>query len=158
MIGEVSFKTPQAMPWGWNPAATFLTAYNAQVKERRDQQEFQLGMEIEKILLPSKIAKAEYEMKKFQMDSEILERIYRNQTAALDQSYSGIKSAIGGSRGSGGSGASSNVAGNGGSSNQAQSRYGGGVANMVQNYLQGGAVPSGGGGKILGQGHTGDDY
>lgn len=100
-----------APPWGWNPAATFLTAYNAQAKERRDQQEFQLGMEIERILLPAKIAKAEYDVKKFEMDAQVLERIYRNQTAALDQSYSGIKSAIGG--------ASSNVAGNGGSSNQA---------------------------------------
>lgn len=113
-----------APPWGWNPAATFQTAFNNAREEQRAQQEFQLGMEIEKILLPAKIAKAEYDVKKFEMDAQVLERIYRNQTAALDRSYSGIKSAIGGSRGSG---ASSNVAGNVGSSNQAgvyQSRFG----------------------------------
>lgn len=104
-----------APPWGWNPAATFLTAYNTQAKERRDQQDFQLGMEIEKILLPAKIAKAEYDTKKFTYDAQLLEKIYRTQSAALDRSYQGVTSAVGGS------GASSNVAGNGGPGNQSSS-------------------------------------
>lgn len=117
-------------PWGWNPAATFQTAFNSAREEQRAQQEFQLGMELEKILLPAKIAKAEYDTKKFQMDAQVLERIYRNQTAALDQSYSGIKSAIGGG-GSRGSGSGSNAAGNvvGGTP---QSRYGFGAKLTTQ--------------------------
>jgi hypothetical protein len=138
-------------PWGWNPVATFQTAYNDAQEEKRAQQEFDLGMQLEQILLPAKIAKAEYDTKKFAYDSKLLERIYRTQSAALDNSYRGVTSAVGGGQGGGGGGNNAPAA--------PTSRYGGGVANMVQNYLQGGAVPSGGsGGKILGQGHTGDDY
>lgn len=117
-LSSVPFAAPEVMPWDWNPAATFQTAFNNAREEQRAQQEFQLGMELEKILLPAKIAKAEYDTKKFQMDAQVLERIYRNQTAALDQSYSGIKSAIGGS--------GSGVAGGGAVQTQGgyQSRFG----------------------------------
>jgi len=109
-----------APPWGWNPAATFLTAYNAQAEERRNQQEFQLGMELEKILLPAKIAKAEYDTKKFTYDAQLLEKIYRTQSAALDESYRGIRSAVGG-----GGGFGSGVAGAaGGGAVQQPSRFG----------------------------------
>jgi hypothetical protein len=143
-------------PWGWNPVATFQTAYNDAQEEKRAQQEFDLGMQLEQILLPAKIAKAEYDTKKFAYDSKLLERIYRTQSAALDNSYRGVTSAVGGSRGSGGS-ASSNVAGNGGGSTP---RTGSNVATLIQNWRGGSATPAGGGGggKILGQGHTGDDY
>jgi hypothetical protein len=144
-------------PWGWNPVATFQTAYNDAQEEKRAQQEFEVGMELEQILLPAKIAKAEYDTKKFAYDSKLLEKIYRTQSAALDNSYRGVTSAVGGSRGSGGSGASSNVAGNGGGSTP---RTGSNVATLIQNWGGGSATPAGGGGggKILGQGHTGDDY
>jgi hypothetical protein len=83
-------------PWGWNPAATFQTAYNDAQEEKRAQQEFDLGMQLEQILLPAKIAKAEYDTKKFAYDSKLLEKIYRTQSAALDNSYRGVTSAVGG--------------------------------------------------------------
>jgi hypothetical protein len=83
-------------PWGWNPVATFQTAYNDAQEEKRAQQEFDLGMQLEQILLPAKIAKAEYDTKKFAYDSKLLERIYRTQSAALDNSYRGVTSAVGG--------------------------------------------------------------
>lgn len=78
-----------------------------------------MANELERILLPAKIAEAEYATKKLAYDSKLLERIYRTQSAALDRSYQGVTSAVGGS--------GSNVAGNVGSSNQAgvyQSRFG----------------------------------
>jgi hypothetical protein len=88
-------------PWGWNPVATFQTAYNDAQEEKRAQQEFDLGMQLEQILLPAKIAKAEYDTKKFAYDSKLLERIYRTQSAALDNSYRGVTSAVGGGQGGG---------------------------------------------------------
>jgi hypothetical protein len=96
-------------PWGWNPVATFQTAYNDAQEEKRAKQEFDLGMQLEQILLPAKIAKAEYDTKKFAYDSKLLERIYRTQSAALDNSYRGVTSAVGG----GSSGSSSTVQGSG---------------------------------------------
>jgi len=151
----VNYQAPPAIdiaPWGWNPAATFQASFLAAEENRRAQEKMAMEQELYKILLPEKIAKTEFNLKELAYASKMMERSYRAQSADLDARYRAATSS--------GSGASSNVAGNGGSSNQAQSRYGGGVANMVQNYLQGGAVPSGGGGggKILGQGHTGDDY
>jgi hypothetical protein len=95
---------PQPMPWDWNPAETFQTAFNESREERRAQQEFDLGMQLEQILLPAKIAKAEYDTKKFAYDSKLLERIYRTQSAALDNSYRGVTSAVGGGQGGGGGG------------------------------------------------------
>lgn len=100
-------------PWGWNPAATFQAAYNTQRIADEKAEEMQMANELERILLPAKIAEAEYATKKLAYDSKLLERIYRTQSAALDRSYQGVTSAVGGS------GASSNVAGNVGSSNQA---------------------------------------
>lgn len=132
-ISPVSDAPTNLPPWNWNPAATFQTAFNNAREEQRAQQEFQLGMELEKILLPAKIAKADYDTKKFQMDAQVLERIYRNQTAALDQSYSGIKSAIGGG-GSRSTGSGSNAAGNGVQGNVQQQQanpYGFGLGNIA---------------------------
>ncbi len=109
-------------PWGWNPAATFLTAYTSMQENKREQQDMQMAAELQRILLPAKAAEAEYNLKKFTLDAQLLEKIHKTKSASLDAAYSGITSAVGGSRGSGGSGASSNVARNGGSSNQAPSQ------------------------------------
>jgi hypothetical protein len=131
-------------PWNWNPVATFQTAYNNAQEEKRAQETFEIGMQLEQILLPAKIAKAEYDTKKFAYDSKLLEKIYRTQSAALDNSYRGVTSAIG-STGSG-----SMVQGS------QPSRYGGAVAGMVQSYLSGGGRQAAGGARKLGQGHTGE--
>ena len=83
-------------PWNWNPAQTFIDAYTTMQENQRAQETFDLGMQLEQILLPAKIAKAEYDTKKFAYDSKLLEKIYRTQSAALDNSYRGVTSAVGG--------------------------------------------------------------
>jgi hypothetical protein len=93
---------PEPMPWNWNPAATFQTAYNDAQEEKRAQQTFDLGMQLEQILLPAKVAKADYEMKKLGYESKLLEKIYRTESAAMDNAYRGVTSAVGGGQGGGG--------------------------------------------------------
>jgi len=105
-IGQVSDAPMMVPPWDWNPAQTFIDAYNTQRIADQKTEEMRLGNELERILLPAKVAKAEYEMKKLGYDSQLLEKIYRTQSAALDNSYRGLSSAIGG--GGGGSNAPAN--------------------------------------------------
>lgn len=112
----------QEPPWGWNPAATFLTAYTTMQENQRAQQEFQMKSELNRILFPVKKAEAEFNLKQLAFDTQLLEKNFQAKSAALDRSMQIVNAA---SRG--GSGASSNVAGNVGSSNQAgvyQSRFG----------------------------------
>lgn len=148
----VNYQAPPAIdiaPWGWNPAATFQASFLAAQKDQREQREFEVAQELEQFLLPLKKQQAQLSLEKMNLEMEKTKGELTRQTLftrmatdAYRNTNRGVNSAVAG-----------------GSPNQAQSRYGGGVANMVQNYLQGGAVPSGGGGgKILGQGHTGDDY
>ena len=84
-------------PWGWNPAATFQRAYNDAQEEKRAQQEFEMAAELQRILLPAKAAEAEYNLKKFTLDAQLLEKIHKTKSAALDNSYRGVTSAIGSS-------------------------------------------------------------
>lgn len=96
-------------PWGWNPAATFLTAYNTQRIADQKTKEMEMSNEIDRILFPAKVAQAQFELKKLNYASKLLENQFRTDSAEIDQRYQ-IAS---------GKGASSNVAGNVGSSNQA---------------------------------------
>lgn len=112
---------PAAPPWNWNPGATFVEAFNASQENRRRNEEMAMEQELSRILFPAKAAEAAYNMKKFEYDSKLLEQIYKTKSAALDRSYRGITSAIGGSTGNGGGG------GNAGTANQSggyQSRFG----------------------------------
>jgi hypothetical protein len=122
-----SFITPfrpieEGPPWDWNPGATFLTAYNAAQENKRRNEEAALEQELAQILLPAKKAEAEFNMKKLAYDSQLLEKIYSTKSAALDASYRGITSAVGG--GSGGGGQGSTVQGSGNSAQGFQSRFG----------------------------------
>jgi hypothetical protein len=83
-------------PWGWNPVATFQTAYNDAQEEKRAQEEMAMGAELQRILLPAKAAEAEYNLKKFTLDAQLLEKIHKTKSAALDNSYRGVTSAVGG--------------------------------------------------------------
>lgn len=105
-----------APPWGWNPAATFLTAYNAQAQERRKQEEFKMAMEMERILFPAKAAKAEFEINQLAYETEVMANAYKLQNESISERRRILRSG-----GSGGSSASSNVAGNGGPGNPQQS-------------------------------------
>ena len=108
-------------PWGWNPTATFLTAYTTAQEEKRAQEEFQMKAALDKILFPAKKAQAEFTLKQLAYESERMANSYKLLNEETDERRRILRS--------GGSGASSNVAGNGGSSNQApasgyQSRFG----------------------------------
>lgn len=125
-LSAVPFVAPEPVPWNWNPGATFMQAYYDAQENQRARQEFEVQQELSRILLPAKAAEAEYNLKKFQLDAQLLEKMHKAKSASLDAAYNGITSAVTG-RGASGSGASSNVAGNVGSSNQAgvyQSRFG----------------------------------
>ena len=102
--------------------------------------------ELERILLPEKMAKAEFNIKKLAYDSKLLELTHRAETADLDNRMRVIAS--------GGRSAASGP--DGGQTNAGGGRYGGRVADIVKSFQGGAAVPSsgggGGGGKILGTG------
>jgi len=99
-----------APPWGWNPIATFQTAFNDAQENKRAQEKMALEMELAEILLPTKRAEAEYNLKKFTLDAQLLEKMHKTKSAALDASYRGITSAIGGGGGrQGGSGSGNTV-------------------------------------------------
>jgi hypothetical protein len=57
-------------PWGWNPAATFQKAYNDAQEEKRAQQEFEVGMELERFLLPMKKQQAQLALEKMNLEME----------------------------------------------------------------------------------------
>jgi hypothetical protein len=102
---------PDPVPWGWNPAATFQTAFNDAQENQRAQEEMQMKAELSRILFPQKQAEVEFNLKKLAYESENLTNAYKLQSEMIDERRRIIRT--------GGSGASSNVAGNGGSSNQA---------------------------------------
>jgi hypothetical protein len=140
----------EAVPWGWNPGQTFVTAFNESRFTKAKADQLQIESELEQLLFPVAQRKAALELDKMQFE---VERQSLMLDMARDAQRQVHRSQMSGLTGGGGGGGGNNAPA------APTSRYGGGVANMVQNYLQGGAVPSGGsGGKILGQGHTGDDY
>ena len=118
-----------APPWGWNPAATFLTAYNTQQENQRAQEKMAMEQELYRILLPQKQAEVEFNLKQLAYDSKLLEESYRARSADLDARYRAATSS-----GRSGSGSGSNAAGNvvGGTGQQQQSNpYGFGLGNIA---------------------------
>ena len=130
-----------APPWGWNPAATFLTAYTEMQKNQQAKQEFELGMEMERYLLPIKKQTAQLSLEKMQLEMERtkgeIERqriLTRQMTDVTRNTNRGFNDGL----------------------NAPVSRYGSGVADLVRTYQSGGRPASSGGSRKLGQGHTGD--
>lgn len=109
---------PAGPPWGWNPAATFMTAFYTAQENQRAQEKAARDREMEQILFPLKAQQAALELDKLQMEVErgaMTNQIYRK---ALRQSHSsqmqGLRDV-------------DRSISNGGSSNQAgvyQSRFG----------------------------------
>jgi hypothetical protein len=83
-------------PWNWNPVETFLTAYTTVQENQRAQEKAAVDAELSRILLPAKAAEAEYNLKKFTLDAQLLEKLHRTKSASLDATYRGINSAVGG--------------------------------------------------------------
>lgn len=102
-----------SVPWGWNPAATFLTAYTTAQENQRKQEQAAMDMELENILFPVKKAQAEFTLKELAYESENMAGRYKLMGEVMDTKRRMLRSG-----GSGGSGASSNVAGNGGPARQ----------------------------------------
>jgi hypothetical protein len=112
---------PLLPPWGWNPAQTFQTAYIAEQENRRAQEEFEVGMELERFLLPMKKQQAQLALEKMNLEMEKTKGELTRQTLFTRMATDAYRNTN--------RGVNSAVAGNGGSSNQApaseyQSRFG----------------------------------
>lgn len=94
---------PEGPGWEWNPGQTFVTAFNDAQENRRAQEKAAQEAELASILLPAKRAEAEFNIKKLALDSQLIEKLYKARSAALDGSYRGVTSAIGSSGSVGGS-------------------------------------------------------
>lgn len=91
----VRMSLPEGPGWQWNPGQTFVTAFNDAQENRRAQEKAAQEAELASILLPAKRAEAEFNIKKLALDSQLIEKLYKARSAALDGSYRGITSAIG---------------------------------------------------------------
>ena len=108
-----------APPWGWNPAATFQTAFTLAQENKRAQEKRAVEMELEQILLPVKQKQAALALDKMQFEVERQSLFLDRERTAYKQASRGLNDEV---RGGG-------IAGNGDSSNQApasgyQSRFG----------------------------------
>jgi hypothetical protein len=142
---------PDPVPWGWNPAQTFQTAFNNAQENQRAQEEMQMKAELSRILFPQKQAEVEFNLKKLAYESENLTSQYKLLSEEQDAKRRFLRSGgLGGGQGGGGGGNNAPAA--------PTSRYGGGVADLIKSYQSGGRpAASGGGGKTLGSGLTGDE-
>jgi hypothetical protein len=140
-----------APPWDWNPGQTFVTAFNQTSLAQAEAEKVRLANELETFLIPLKQKKAAFDLDKIQYETELQSVVLDRARQAQRQSY---RDEISRARGLGG--------GQGGGGNNAPaaptSRYGGGVADLIKSYQSGGRpAASGGGGKTLGSGLTGDE-
>jgi len=83
-LNSVNLVNPKPIPWGWNPVATFQTAMTEAQENNRARERFAIEAELSRILLPEKMAKAEFNIKKLAYDSKLLELSHRAETADLD--------------------------------------------------------------------------
>lgn len=69
-----SFITPVNLQpndaWNWNPAATFIAAYNSAAENKREQEKLELDAWMTRTLLPYKQQVAQLELQKLQQDVE----------------------------------------------------------------------------------------
>lgn len=100
-------------PWGWNPTATFLTAYTTAQEEKRAQEEFAVAQELNRYLLPLKKQQAELSLEKMNLEMEKTKGELTRQTLLTRMATDAYRNTN--------RGVNSAVAGNVGSSNQAPS-------------------------------------
>jgi hypothetical protein len=96
---------PDPVPWGWNPAATFQTAFNDAQEEKRAQEKMALENELAQILLPQKRAEAEFNLKKLAYDTERLTLVNKLQTEDIEERRRLLRSGGSGQGGGGGNNA-----------------------------------------------------
>jgi len=86
---------PTAPPWGWNPAATFLTAYTTMQENQRAQQEFAVQQELEQYLLPIKKRSAELSLANMELEMEKTKGELDRQTILTRRLTEGYRNANG---------------------------------------------------------------
>lgn len=96
LISRVPISAPESVPWNWNPGATFVTAFNDAQENQRAQQEFQMDMELEKILFPLKVQTAQMNFEKLVQDRDRTMLLNEQIRQARRNASGGINSAISG--------------------------------------------------------------
>lgn len=74
-----------AVPWNWNPAATFQTAFTLAQENKRAQEKAAVEMELEQILLPVKQKQAALALDKMQFEVERQSLLLDKQRTATKQ-------------------------------------------------------------------------
>lgn len=83
-----------SVPWGWNPAATFLTAFNTMQENKQNQAKAAMDMEMERILFPLKKQTMEMNLEKLIQDRDRT-MLLNNQLREARRSVStGMNSAL----------------------------------------------------------------
>jgi hypothetical protein len=101
-LRSYAIDAPDPVPWGWNPAATFQTAFNDAQAEKRAQEKMALENELAQILLPQKRAEAEFNLKKLAYDTERLTLVNKLQTEDIEERRRLLRSGGSGQGGGGG--------------------------------------------------------
>jgi hypothetical protein len=95
---------PEALlpPWNWNPAQTFIDAYNTQRITDQKTEEMRMSNELEKILFPLKVQNAQLQLEKLIQDrdrtmllNEQLRESRRNASTGINAAISGVGGADG---------------------------------------------------------------
>jgi hypothetical protein len=90
---------PEALlpPWDWNPAQTFIDAYNTQRITDQKTEEMRMSNELEKILFPLKVQNAQLQLEKLIQDrdrtmllNEQLRESRRNASTGINAAISGV--------------------------------------------------------------------
>jgi hypothetical protein len=86
-----------AVPWNWNPAATFIAARNDAIAQRQQEEQLVLDRELQSILMPLKIEEAKLNLEKLKSSVEL----QRAQASRYREALPGItQQAIQGGQGS----------------------------------------------------------
>jgi hypothetical protein len=83
-----------APPWGWNPIATFQTAFNDAQRNKREQEKMALEMELAEILLPYKKETAALQLEKLKQDVELSTLLTAQKRKAQSTAHPSIMEGI----------------------------------------------------------------
>jgi hypothetical protein len=98
----------EAVPWGWNPGQTFVTAFNQTREAQAEAENLRLANELETFLIPLKQKKAAFDLDKIQYETELQSVVLDRARQAQRQSYRDEISrarGLGGGQGGGGNNA-----------------------------------------------------
>jgi len=93
-----AFSPPDALlpPWDWNPAQTFIDAYNTQRIADQKTEEMRMSNELEKILFPLKVQNAQLQLEKLVQDRDRTMLLNAQIREGRRNASAGINSALSG--------------------------------------------------------------